>query len=71
VFTGVLSISRAEAQKSSRDLEAKVTNSISTNTDYVVVGESAGSKLTQAKKLNISILTEEEWGKLTQNLAYL
>lgn len=71
MFTGVLSISRAEAQKSSRDLEAKVTNSISTNTDYVVVGESAGSKLTQAKKLNISILTEEEWGKLTQNLAYL
>ncbi|MEI8320960.1 MAG: NAD-dependent DNA ligase LigA [Alphaproteobacteria bacterium] len=64
VFTGTLSISREEAKQKARDLGAKVTNAVSANTDYVVAGTQAGSKLTDAEKLKIRILTEEEWNKL-------
>ncbi len=67
VFTGTLSINRTEAQQMARNLGAKVTNSVSTNTDYVVAGTDAGSKLAQAKKLNVPILTEEEWNALCRN----
>lgn len=65
VFTGTLSqMTREEAQEQARTLGAKVTNTVSSNTDYVVVGLEAGSKLKKANELGITILTEEEWKKL-------
>ncbi len=65
VLTGTLSsMGRNEATKILEELGAKVTNSISKTTDYLIVGEKAGSKLEKAEKLNISILNEEKWLKM-------
>jgi DNA ligase (NAD+) len=44
----------------------KVSGSVSRNTDYVVVGESPGSKLTRAKELGVTILDEEALRKLLE-----
>ena len=61
VLTGALSIPRAAAKKMLQDCGAKVTGSVSRNTDYVVVGENAGSKATKAAALKIPMLTETEF----------
>ncbi|MCL2439393.1 MAG: NAD-dependent DNA ligase LigA [Alphaproteobacteria bacterium] len=62
VFTGTLSsISRTDAQSLARSFGAKPTSSVSAKTDIVVAGESAGSKLAEAEKLNIKIISEEEF----------
>jgi DNA ligase (NAD+) len=68
VFTGSLStMPREEAQEKARFLGAKVTNSVSPKTDYVIYGAEAGSKLKKAKQLGISLLTEEEWINLSNS----
>lgn len=62
VFTGTLvQMTRAEAKARAESLGAKVAGSVSKNTDYVVAGEDAGSKLTKAKDLGIAVLSEQEW----------
>lgn len=62
VLTGTLSnMKREEAAQIIENFGGKVSSSVSKKTDYVVYGESAGSKLTKAKELGIPTLTENEF----------
>jgi DNA ligase (NAD+) len=62
IFTGTLnSISRNEAKARAEKLGAKIVSSVSANTDLVIAGEKAGSKLKKAEELGIKIISEKEW----------
>ena len=59
VVTGTLSgFSRSESESRIKDLGGKVTSSVTKNTDYLVVGESPGSKLAAAERLGTEVLDE-------------
>lgn len=62
VLTGTLtSMGRKEAKVKLESLGAKVTNTISTNTDYLITGKGGGSKRKKAQELGVVILDEEEF----------
>ena len=68
VFTGTLhNWTRSEAQKLVEDLGAHATSSVSKDTNYVVAGENAGSKLNKARQHKVSILNEEEFKKFIED----
>ena len=62
VLTGTLKIyTRKQASEMLENLGAHCASSVSKNTDYVIYGESAGSKLTKAKELGVTTISEEEF----------
>ena len=65
VLTGTLShMSRNEAKDQIQAAGGKVTGTVSKNTDYLVAGDKAGSKLTKAQNLEVTVLNEVELEKL-------
>lgn len=61
---GLASMSREEARRKLQLLGAKITESVSKKTDYVVVGEDPGSKADKARELGVTMLDEKEFLKL-------
>jgi DNA ligase (NAD+) len=62
VFTGTLpTLGRDEAKELAREHGARIGSSVSAKTDYIVLGENAGTKEQKAKKLGVQILTEEDF----------
>jgi len=65
VFSGSLErMTRDEAKVNAERLGAKAAGSVSKKTDYLIAGPGAGSKLADAKKHGVTVLTEDEWLKL-------
>ena len=62
VFTGTLnSISRDEAKHMAKKVGAKILSSVTKNTDYVIIGDKAGSKEKKARELKINIFSEKDF----------
>ncbi len=64
VFTGTISLPRADAKMAVERAGGKVTESVSQKTDYVVAGDQPGSKLDKAVGLGVKILSEDEFRAL-------
>ena len=65
VLTGTLTqLTRDEAKALLQSLGCKVSASVSSKTDYLIAGEKAGSKLTKAQELGITVLSEQDFVNL-------
>jgi len=65
VLTGKLArFSRDEMKESLISMGAKVTSSVSKNTNFIIAGENAGSKLNKATELGIKVLSEDNYSEL-------
>lgn len=69
VFTGALNLERREAEAMVKRVGARPAGSVSKKTDYVVVGDSAGSKADRARELGVKVLTEDEFKVLIEEHA--
>ena len=68
VVTGTLTGgTRDEMHERIQRLGGRVATSVSKKTDYLVAGENAGSKLDKAKRLGVTVLTEQEFETLAQS----
>jgi DNA ligase (NAD+) len=66
VVTGTLAnYDRKQIEQRVKDLGGKVTSSVSKNTDFVLAGESPGSKLDKARTLGVKVLSEQDFEALT------
>ena len=69
VFTGTLNtMTRQEAKNRAETLGAKVSGTVSNNTDYVVVGANAGGKAKKAAELGLKTFTEDQWKELSDTV---
>lgn len=68
VITGTLSRPRSEIKDELQAMGAKVIGSVSKNTDYLLVGSDAGSKLAKAQKLGVKVLDEHELKELLDSI---
>ncbi len=67
VVTGALkNYSRESIQDRIKQLGGRASTSVSAKTDFLLAGESAGSKLEKARKLGVAVLTEEEFERMTE-----
>ena len=67
VLTGTLSkLSREEAEEKISNFGGKSVSSVSKKTDFVLVGENPGSKLTKAQALGVKIINENEFEKMLE-----
>lgn len=67
VLTGTLTqFTRKQAQELIESLGGKTSSSVSKKTDYVVAGESAGSKLEKAQALGVTVVSEDEFSRMAQ-----
>ena len=65
VVTGTLeNFTRQQIEQAIRQAGAKASSSVSKKTNYVLAGENPGSKLDKAKKLNVQIITEEQFAEM-------
>ena len=68
MVTGTLiNYTRTEIKAFIESHGGKVTGSVSKNTDYLVAGENAGSKLIKAQSLGVNILSEQELSVMVQS----
>ena len=68
VLTGTMEVmSRDEAKKVIKEQGGEVVGSVSKNTDYVIAGEEAGSKLSKAQELGVAVLTEDDFKRMLKN----
>ncbi|MEG1782896.1 MAG: BRCT domain-containing protein, partial [Oscillospiraceae bacterium] len=68
VVTGTLpSLSREQAEKLIGDNGGKAASSVSKQTNYVLAGEKAGSKLDKANQLGVAVISEEEFLQMINN----
>ena len=66
-MTGTLpTLSRSDAKGLIEAAGGKVSGSVSKKTDYLVAGEAAGSKLTKAESLGVTVLSEDDLNALLQ-----
>ena len=68
VLTGTLSMSREQAKSIIISLGGKVTSSVSKKTDFVIIGENAGSKAQRAEKLGVNIIDENTFQQFAKLL---
>lgn len=69
VFTGALqSFTREKAEELVQQMGGKASGSVSKKTSYVVAGENAGSKLTKAQQVGVSVLTEQQFVQLMREI---
>lgn len=69
VFTGTMTVSRAEAKAAAEGAGFKVAGAVTKNTGYVVTGDNPGSKEQQARDLGVKVLTEAQWARVLKKSA--